>query len=273
MKKLLFLLATAVVMFAANTIVTVNGTKITDDIVPGYEKLDAQKKQMIKEQLINEELLMQYALKSDAIKDKKFKEFFEKQKAQIEKAYKAKTGKALSKEQIRNIKGSLAVQFMLAKKAKSYKISDKEAKNFYDKNKEKFKMPESVELATIATQDEKEAKKILAKLKKSKNIPEAIMKIAKEKKQRGYIGWLPKQAFPQDVFKKLYSAKPNSLLKEPIKVKGTYNIVYLVNKKKAGIVKYKEINKDALKMQIAQQKTNEWVKKKLAELRKKADIK
>ena len=273
MKKVLLLFVSAVILFAANTIVTVNGVKITDDIVPGYNQLDQQRKNMIKEQLINEELLMSYALKSDVVKDKKFQEFFKKQKEQVEKAYKAKTGKSLTKEQIRNIKGSLAVQFLLAKKAQSFKISDKEAKDFYNKNKSKFKMPESIELATIATKDKKEAYKILNKLKKSKNIPSDLMKIAKEKKQRGYIGWLPKQAFPADVFKKIYSAKANSLLKEPIKVKDVYNIVYLVNKKKAGIVQYKDINKNALKMQMAQQKTNEWVKKKLAELRKKADIK
>jgi len=274
MKKVLVLFLSAVVMFAANTIVTVNGKKITDDIVPGYAQLDPQRKNLIKEQLVNEELLMSYALQQkDVVNDKKFKEFFKKQKSKIEKAYKAKTGKSLTKEQLRNIKGSTAVQFMLAKKAQSFKISDKEAKDFYNKNKSKFKMPESVELATIATQDEKEAKKILAKLRKSKNIPSALMKIAKQKKQRGYVGWLPKQAFPEDVFKKIYSSKTNTLLKQPIKVKGTYNIVYLVNKKKAGLVKYKDINKDALKMQIAQQKTNKWMQGKLMELRKKADIK
>jgi len=273
MKKVLLIFLSAIAVFAANAIVTVNGRTITDDIVPGYEKLDAQKKSFIKQQIINEELLMDYALKSDIVKDKTFNKVFNAQKAQVEKAYKAKTGKSLSPEQIRNLKGSLAVQALLSKKAQSYKITDKEAKDFYNKNKSKFKMPESVELATIATKDKKEALKILAKLKKSKDIPSALMKIAKEKKQRGYLGWLPKNAFPADVFKKLYSAKANSLLKEPIKVKDTYNIVYLVNKKKAGLVKYNEINKNALKIQIAKQKTNEWLKKKLQELRSKAVIK
>jgi hypothetical protein len=273
MKKLLLMFLSAVFMFAANTIVTVNGKAITDDIVPGYSKLDKQKQELIKQQLVNEELLMSFALKDDIVKDKEFKKIFEAQKAKIEKVYKEKTKKSLSKEQIRNIKGSVAVQAMLAKKAQSFKISDKEAKAFYDKNKDKFKMPESVELATIATKDKKEADKILKELKKSKNIPSAIMKKAKAKKQRGYLGWIPKNAFPEDVFKKIYSAKANSLLKEPIKVQDTYNVVFLVNKKKAGIVKYKEINKDALKMQIAKQKTNEWVKNKLEELRKKATIK
>jgi hypothetical protein len=161
MKKLLLMFLSAVFIFAANTIVTVNGRAITDDIVPGYSKLDKQKQELIKEQLINEELLMDYALKSDVVKDKEFKKVFEAQKERIEKVYKKKTGKSLTKEQIRNIKGSIAVQAMLAKKVRSFKISDKEAKAFYEKNKSKFKMPESVELATIATKDKKEAQKIL----------------------------------------------------------------------------------------------------------------
>ncbi len=273
MRRLLLIFLSAVFVFAADTIVTVNGRAITDDIVPGYSKLDKQKQELIKEQLINEELLMDYALKSGVVKDKRFKKVFEAQKAKIERVYKEKMKKGLSAEQIRNIKGSIAVQAMFVKKARSFKISDKEAKAFYEKNKSKFNMPKSVELATIATKDKKEVERILKKLKKSKDIPSAIMKIAKEKKQRGYLGWIPEDAFPKDVFKKIYSAKANSLLKEPIKVQDTYNIVYLVNKKKAGIAKYKEINKDILKMQIAKQKTNLWLKSKLEELRKKAIIK
>ena len=61
MRRLLLIFLSAVFVFAADTIVTVNGRAITDDIVPGYSKLDKQKQELIKEQLINEELLMDYA--------------------------------------------------------------------------------------------------------------------------------------------------------------------------------------------------------------------
>ena len=55
MRRLLLIFLSAVFVFAADTIVTVNGRAITDDIVPGYSKLDKQKQELIKEQLINEE--------------------------------------------------------------------------------------------------------------------------------------------------------------------------------------------------------------------------
>ena len=272
MKKIFLMLLSAVVLFGANTIATVNGQVISDEIVPGYEKLDAKKKEIVKDQLINEELLMAYALKSDIVKDKNFKKIFEAQKAQIEKMYKEKFNKPLSKEQSRNIKGSVAVKMLLAKKAQKMKITDKDAKEFYTKNKKKFMMPESVEIASIATKDKKEADKIQKQIQKAKNKPTKLMEIAKSMKQRGYLGWLPKQAFPADVFDKLYKAKSNTLLKEPIVVNGVYNITYVVGKRKAGIAKFNEV-KDRLKPVLAQQKVAEWTKSKLEELRKKATIK
>ena len=166
MKKLFAMLVATGMLMASTTIVTVNGKKITDEIVPMYSKLDKQKQEMVKQQLVNEELIMSYALKSDVVKDPKFKKAFKMQKEQIAKAYKEKFKKDLTKEQIENIKGSLAVNFLLAKKAQEIKISDKEAKEFYQKNLDKFKFPESVEIASIATPDKKEAEKILKKLQK-----------------------------------------------------------------------------------------------------------
>jgi len=272
MKKIFLLMLSFVFLFASNVIVSVNGHKITDDIVPGYNRFNPVQKEMLKQQLINEELLMSYALKSGITKDKQFKKIFEAQKKRIEQAYKQKFNKSLTKEQIRNIKGSVALNLLLAKKAQKIKISDKEAKAFYQKNKDKFKTPRMVEIATIATKDKKEALKILKELKKSKNVAAKLMKIAKQKHQRGYLGWVPEQAFPKDVFKKIYVAKPNTLLSKPIEVKGVYNIVYLVNKKKAGMAKFKDV-KDRLKMFLAQQKVAKWSQEKLKELRKKAVIK
>ncbi len=273
MKKILTgLLFLSSFIFASTTIVTVNGQAITDDIIPQYTKLDKQKQKIVKNQLINENLMMNYALKSGVEKDKNFQKIFKAQKDAISKAYKAKTKKDLTKEQINNIKGSIAVRIMLAKKARSMKITDKEAKDFFNKNKAKFKFPESVEIASIATKDKKEADKIYKQIKNSKNKPATLMAIAKKMHQRGYLGWLPKTAFPADVFKKLYAMKTNTLVKKPIEVQGVYNITYVVNKRKAGLAKFAEI-KDNLKGMMAQQRTAMWAKNKVEELRQKATIK
>ena len=274
MKKILAVLVLASsILFASNVIVTVNDHAITEDIVPAYQKLDDTKKKAVKEQLINEYLLANYALtKSGVSKDKKFQEIAKAQVASIQKAYKEKTKKDLTKEQIANIKGSIATKFMFAKRAQKTKVGDKEAKDFFNNNKAKFKFPESVEIASIATKDKKEADKILKEIKKSKDKPAKLMKIAKKMKQRGYLGWLPKNAFPEDVFKKLYSMKANSLVKKPIEVQGVYNITYIVNKRKAGTPKFSEV-KDNLKKMMIQQKVGQWAEKTVKDLRAKAIIK
>ena len=273
MKKLLTMLAlSASLAFSATTIVTVNGHKITDTIAPQYAKADKAVKAKLKQQLIEEELILSHALKSSAVKDKNFKKLYDAEKTKIEKAYKAKFNKSLDKEQLRNLKGAIALRILLAKKAKDIKISDKDAKEFFTKNKKKFDFPDSIELAIIDSKTKKDAEAILKKLSKAKDIPAKLMEIAKSKKQRGYLGWIPKKAMKTAVFNKIFKSKSGTLLKKPIHENKIYSVVYLVNKRKAGSAKFEEV-KQNLKGMLLQQKTAEWAKKKVAELKKTAKIK
>ena len=43
-------------------------------------------------------------------------------------------------------------------------VSEKELKEYYDKNKSKFKQPESVKISLISAKEEKKARDILAKI-------------------------------------------------------------------------------------------------------------
>lgn len=273
MKKLLTTLAlSASLAFSATTIVTVNDHKITDTIAPQYAKADKAGKAKLKQQLIEEELILSYALKSKASKDESFKKLYDAEKAKISKAYKAKFNKSLDKEQLRNLKGAIALRILLAKEAKNTKVSDKEAKEFFTQNKKKFDFPDSIELAIIDSKTKKDADKILKQLSKAKDIPVELMKIAKSKKQRGYLGWIPKNGMKKEVFAKIYKNKKATLLKKPILENKVYSVVYLVNKRKAGSAKFEEV-KANLKAMLLQQKTAEWAKKKVAELKKTAKIK
>lgn len=78
MRKTIFVLFTLLVFnvttLFGKTLVTVNGHKIDDSIIPkGYEKLDDTKRANLMEHLIKEELIHAQLLKSDIVKDKKFK--------------------------------------------------------------------------------------------------------------------------------------------------------------------------------------------------------
>ena len=273
MKKILTILTISATLILASTpIATVNGHTITDKIAPKYATATKEEQAKLKQELIDEELILAYALKSDALKNPNFEKMYKQEKEKIEKAYKKKFNKSLNDEQIRNLKGAIALRIVILEEAKKANISDKMAKEFFEKNKKSFKHPDGIELAIIDSKTKEEATKILEQLKKAKDIAAEITKIAKQKHQRGYIGWIPKPAMKKETFEKIYSAKANTLLNKPILENNIYSVVYLIAKKKEGIPKFDEI-KENLKTMLVQQKTSIWAKNKVAQLKKTAKIK
>ncbi|HHC11132.1 MAG TPA: hypothetical protein ENK79_00690 [Campylobacterales bacterium] len=256
-KKLFLLIFTLIVsssLLIAKTLVTVNGHKIDDSIIPkGYEKLDDTKRANLMEHLIKEELIHQELLKSNIVKDPKFQKAFAQQKKIAQKEYKKATGKNLTKAQIRNIKGSIALMLYQQKQFLSTTVSDQEAKEFYNNNREKFNFPNSIEIANIIVKTKQEAKNIIKQLKKASNLDEEFVKLAHEHKQNGYMGWFGEGMAPQNLFDASYKAKPKTLLKHPIKTKYGYHVVYLLNKKKAGKLSYQK-SKDNIKKMLKQKK-------------------
>ncbi len=247
------------------TLVTVNGHKIDDSIIPkNYHKLNTKQKNKLIEQLIREDLLFQSLLKSDIVNTSEFKRSFAKQKEKVQTSYQALTGKNLTKAQIESIKGSVALMLYKRKKAKGITVTDDEAKRFYEKNKDKFKFLDSIEIADIIVPTENQAKEIISKLKNSKNLKKDFIKMANKYNQNGYMGWFQKGNAPANLFDTVYSAKPKTLITTPIKTKHGYNIIYLLNKKEAGTVSFenaKESIKDFLKKNIITKELKEKIDK------------
>jgi len=276
MQKRLFLLMFTLIfsssLLIGKTLVTVNGHKVDDSIIPkGYEKLDDARRADLMERLIKEELIHQELLKSDIVKDSRFIKAFNEQKKIAQKEYKKATGKNLTKAQIRNIKGSIALMLYQQKQLMKTKISDQEAKEFFDNNREKFNFPNSIEIANIIVKTKQEAKNIIRKLKKASNLEKEFIKIAREHKQNGYMGWFGEGMAPQNLFDTAYRAKPKTLLSKPIKTKYGYHVVYLLNKKKAGKISFQKAKKN-IKMILKRQKVIQALEDKINRLYGNAEI-
>jgi len=259
-------------MLFAKTLVTVNGHQITDGIIPkGYEQLDETKKAALMEHLIKEELIQSYLLKQDFIKSKKFKTAFEKQKELAQKQYKKVAGKSLTKEQIRNIKGSIALILYQQNQFQKTHISKQAIRDFYNNNQEKFNFPDSIEIANIITKTPEEAKAIIKKLKKSKNLDQDFIAEARKHKQNGYMGWFGRGMAPENLFDTTYKAKVKTIIPKPIKTKHGYHVVYLLNKKTAGTVSFEEA-KANIEQLLKQQKVIEQLEDKINTLYGNAEI-
>ncbi len=269
MKKLIsLLLLMSLALLQAKTLVTVNGHKITDNLLAeGYEKLDETQKSNLLEQLIKEEVIYADLLKSPIVNNQQFQETFTEQKKLIEQQY----GKSLNQEQLRSIKGSIAVSLYQQQEFKKAQVTEQEIKDFYQNNADKFTFPNSIEIANIIVQDEATAKSILKSLKSSKNLDQDFIQAAHAQKQNGYMGWFGRDAMPHNLFDKAYKYKVKRLLNTPVKTKHGYNVVYLLNKKKAGKLSYKEA-KPKIEQMLKQKKVIEKLRTKVEQLYGNAEI-
>lgn len=271
MKKLLkivtVILFTTSLLFS-KTLVTVNGHKITDALLSGgYEKLDETQKNNLLEQLIKEEVIYSNLLKTSLVRNKEFKKAFKQQKNLIEKQY----GKKLNAEQLRSIKGAIALALYQQKEFKKAKVTKNEVKDFYNNNPQLFNLPNSIEIANIIVKDKKTADKILKKLKKSKNLDKEFVEMAHQYKQNGYMGWFSRDNMPKNLFDKAYKYKKKRLLNTPVKTKHGYNVVYLLNKKPAGKLSFKEA-KAKIELTLKQKKVIEKLRNKIETLYGQAEI-
>jgi parvulin-like peptidyl-prolyl isomerase len=245
----IFILILSSSLLMGKTLVTVNGHNIDDSIIPkGYEKLDDERKANLMEHLIKEELIHAELLKSPLVRDAKFQEAFNKQRILAEKEYKRVSGKNLTKAQIRNIKGSIALMLYQQKEFQKTRVSDIEVKDFFDNNRDKFQYPNSIEIANIIVKTQQEAKNIIRKLKQVSDLDKEFVKIAREHKQNGYMGWFGEGMTPDNLFKAGYRAKPKTLIDTPIKTKYGYHVLYLLNKKSAGKISYNKAKENIRNM-------------------------
>ena len=189
-----------------------------------------------------------------------------------------KKAKSIEKTpQFKAAKMKLAVDMWLKNRLDSIKISDKEAKAFYEKNKDiYFKTTPKLKARHILVKDKKEAEKLINKLKglHGKALEEKFAKLAKEysigpsKVNGGELGWFdPKQMVPE--FSKAASVlNPGQITLKPVHTRFGYHIILVegkqtnaympFNKVKAQIINY--LKQLKLKNEIQKIQSSENVK-------------
>lgn len=248
---------------ASEVLATVNGKNITKNEVNSilraagisYDQLDPQMKQKILDQAIERELLKEYALKSDIQKSKEYKEALKK------------------------IKEDLTLEVWMKKEFESIKVSDKEAKEFYNKNIEKFKKPQTVHARHILVKSEDEAKEIIKELKKSpKNkLKEKFIELAKVKsvgpsgKSGGDLGYFGPRQMVKPFSDAAFKLNKGDFTKTPVKTQFGFHIIYVEDKKPAQTISFDEV-KEKIKQQLKLEKFQQKISKKANELKKSAKI-
>jgi len=252
---------TASSLSAAETFGSVNGDKITKQDVAvilrnpniDFNTLPKKSKDQVIEQVIEKKLLTANAVKSGVDADVQYKD-------------------ALAK-----LKRDLALEIWMQKEYKKVSVSDADKKKYYNKNKDRFKVPATLEARHILTKTEKEAKALIKTLDKASNKKDEFIKLAKTKStgpsgpQGGYLGKFPETKMVPAFSKAAKALSKGKYSKTPVKTQFGYHVIYLEDKVPAKSLAFDKV-KSKISQVLLQEKFRAHIKSKADSLRKNAKI-
>ncbi len=271
--KLLSAILLASTLASAQTLVTVNGSAITQNDVDSalmqatqgrFNQVPAEKqaefREQVLQQLIQKELVYTDAKKTGVLKSKDFKDEYAKVQERVKK--------------------ELAIQVWQKQQLDRIIISDKALKEYYNKNKEEFNEKESVHARHILVKTEDEAKAIILQLNPLSGMPlkEKFIELAKSKStgpsgpKGGDLGFFTKGQMVPEFDATVFKMKIATVTPTPVKTQFGFHVIYLEEKKAATLRKFEEV-KVFITQRMKMEKFKMVMETKMAELHKAATIK
>lgn len=246
-----------------------------------------QVKKSIVENLVNRELLMKASLENKPEDlEKKVEEEYNRVKSRFKNDKDFED--ALKKNQMNpdQLKEQLRKNVLLDAYVKNIesgvKVSDKEAKKYYENNKDKFKQPEKAKVSHIILRTgdkakydnpEKKINEVYEEIKNGKSFEEMAKKYSEDgsAQKGGSLGYIQKGKTVPAFEKVAFDTKVGEI-SEPFKTKFGYHILKVTDKQEAGQKSFSEVTSKINEM-LKSQKTKEKLNARLEELRNKYDVK
>lgn len=218
-------------------------------LLPDYARqlfADEQGKQKFLDELVKKEILYQEAVKRGLDKTPEF-------------ARKVEDFKRLT----------LASELLEKEIVSKAKVSDQEAKDYYNKNKDEFVTTSQIKASHILVKSEDEARKILERLKKGEKFPDIARKESLDKgsaQNGGDLGYFSRgQMIP--AFEKAAAALKVGELSSPVKTEYGYHIIKVTDKKTGPTVEFERI-KDMIVQRLSGERQKEAFDKFIEDLKK-----
>jgi len=266
-KNILLVLAMGTTMtYAADVLATVNGKKVTTEDAErfirasnpqqSFATIQDSDKKIVTDRLVERVLFIEAAEKSGVEKEPEF------QKAL-----------AIAKDE-------LMINQWMKNQYDATVVSDGEAKEFYEKNKEQFQKPAQVKARHILIkEDEAAAKKLIETLKPlhGEKLKEKFIELAKSKSEGptapkgGDLGYFGEGQMVAPFNKAVFALKKGEITAEPVKTQFGYHVIYLEDKKEASTIPYEQVKAQIVK-NLKQTQFRKMLEKSAEELKNKADI-
>ena len=227
----------------------------TGSVIAKVNNISITKEEFLKES----QLVPEWAKQNFSTKDGK--ERFLDELIKKELIYQDAKNKGLDKDkdilaQVEEFKKMTLLSLVLKKEIEEkVQVSDEEAKDFYNKNQDKFKKGEEIKASHILVDTEKEAKDILAKLKKGEDFAKLAMALSKDKgsaAKGGDLGSFTRGRMVPEFEEAAFSLKPGEV-SAPLKTQFGYHIIKVTESKEGAMTPFEEA-KETVKRQLISEK-------------------
>lgn len=227
----------------------------TGSVIAKVNNTSITKEDFLKES----QLVPEWAKQNFSTKDGK--ERFLEELIKKELIYQDAKNKGLDKDkdiisQVEEFKKMTLLSLVLKKEIEEkVQVSDEDAKDFYNKNQDKFKKGEEVKASHILVDTEKEAKDILARLKKGGDFSKLAMALSKDKgsaAKGGDLGFFTRGRMVPEFEEAVFSLKPGDI-SAPLKTQFGYHVIKVIERKEGAMVPFEEA-KETVKRQLISEK-------------------
>ncbi len=250
---------------ASDILVTVNGKNITKQDAQAFvtaqapqanfDQLKPEEKKMITDRLVEKQLFTELAAKEGIDKKPEFKRNMDK------------------------IKDELLVNMWMKGQMDNAVVSASEAKEFYEKNKDKFVSKATMHARHILVKTEKEAQEIIDTLKslKGEALKNKFVELAKTKStgpsgpKGGDLGTFTKGQMVPEFSKAAWALNNGEITTKPVKTQFGYHVIYLETKSDAQPTPYESV-KDKIITSLKQKQFASKIAEVAKELKSKAKI-
>ncbi len=148
------------------------------------------------------------------------------------------------KAQLAKLKDNLLSNYAAEKVLSAVTVSDKEAKDYYEANKEKFVIGDTVNASHILVATEEEAKEILAKINAGEiSFEDAAMahSTCPSKAQGGNLGDFTRGQMVPEFDSAVFAMEVGEITSEPVKTQFGYHLIKLNSKSESTTAPFEEI--------------------------------
>ncbi len=203
----------------------------------------------LKDELIKREVLYEEAKKKDLAKSDEFKR-------RLEEFKKITLINMLLEQELKNIQ----------------QVTEKDAKDYYEKNKDQFIKPTEVRLSQIVVKSEDDAKKVYERVDKGEDFAKLAKELSKDDKTKasgGDMGFFKKGQLESQIENLAFSLKKGQVSMPLNRKDGIY--IFKVTDVKGTPVEFEQIKQQLIE-QLKAKKQQDWFNSYIEELKKKHKV-